>query len=124
MEVDNREAKKHKTEKRKNTNTVHSNTARSIPLYFYLQQYKLPSFENIHFAAYLRFHPHRTALHDLSWVLYYLTIMYQLHTLLSVDEAYCADQVCSPRSLLFIGYRGGGEEEGICRGVRLTTHQG
>jgi len=68
-------------------------TLHAAYFYFYIQQYKLPaahkfSFENIHFAAYSRFHPRRTALHDLSWVLHYPTIMYQLRTLLSVDDAH------------------------------------
>jgi hypothetical protein len=93
MEVDNREATIQTTEKRRNMNTVQSNTACSIFFHFYLSAIQTScctqfSFENTHFAAYLRFHPRRTALHDLSWVSHYLTIMYQLHTLLSVDDAY------------------------------------
>ena len=92
IEVDTREAKKQTTEKRKNTNTVQSHCTHHILVL--LSSVKQTScctqisFENTHFAPYLRFHPRRTALHDLSWFLHYLTIMYQLHTLLSVDDAY------------------------------------
>jgi hypothetical protein len=64
------------------------------------------SFENIHFPEYLRFRPRRTAFHDPPWVLHYLTIIYQLHNLLSVEDEYLPDLFWGPPSLLFNGYRG------------------